>query len=77
MLRETADLLLLVPGDGFHLSVGQEVRTVPHLHVDNSLFGFVLHKLVGDPLDGLSVSTGQRKATFGKLMMLHFTLCTT
>lgn len=49
-------LLFLVPRYGIHFGVCQEMRAVSDLHINHSLLGFVLDKLVGYPLYGLSVS---------------------
>lgn len=49
-------LLFLVPRYGIHFGVRQEMRAVSDLNINHSLFGFVLDKLVGYPLYGLSVS---------------------
>lgn len=48
--------LSLSPGDGSHTSVGQEVRTVPDLHVGDSFLCFCFHKLVGNSLHCLTVT---------------------
>lgn len=46
----------LAPGDGIHTAVGQEVRAVPDLHVDDAFFCFRFHELVGDPPHRLTVT---------------------
>lgn len=56
--------LSLVPGDWLHLGVGQQVRAVAHLHVHHVLLGLHLHKLVGDPFDGLPAAPGKGREGF-------------
>lgn len=46
----------LAPGDGIHAAVGQEVRAVPDLHIDDAFFCFRFHKLIGDPPHCLTVT---------------------
>lgn len=49
-------LLGLAPGDGIHAAVGQEVRAVPDLHIDDTFFCFRFYELVGDPPHRLTVT---------------------
>jgi len=46
----------LAPGDGIHAAVGQEVRAVPDLHVDDAFFCFRFDELIGDPPHRLAVT---------------------
>lgn len=45
----------LSPGDGADGAVGQEVRAVADLHVDDAFLRFCLHQLVRDPPHCLAV----------------------
>lgn len=45
----------LSPGDGADGAVGQEVRAVADLHVDDAFLRFCLHQLVRDPPHRLAV----------------------
>ena len=51
--------LSLVPGDWLHLRVGQQVWAVAYLHVYHVLLGLHLHKLIGNPFDGLPAAPGK------------------
>lgn len=55
--------LCLVPRNGFaNITVGEEMWAVPDLNVNDSFLGFVLNKLVSDPLYGVFVATEMEKA---------------
>lgn len=53
---ERGHSLSLAPGDGIHAAVGQEVRAVPDLHIDDAFFCFRFHELVGDSPHRLTVT---------------------
>lgn len=54
-------LLFLVPWYGVHFSVSQKMWAVSDLNINHSLLGFVLDKLIGYSLYGISVSTEKGK----------------
>lgn len=65
------DLLFLVPWYGIHFSVSQKMWAVSNLNINHSFPRFVLNKLIGYPLYGLSVSTEKEKGKW-KWMTLPF-----
>lgn len=57
--------LSLVPGDWVHFGVGQQVWAIAHFHVHHALLRLHLHKLIGDPFDGLPAAPGKGRTQVG------------